>query len=110
MIRKDIYRYEAEEGNFIIRNFDNVIVGESICVTKFDPITNYHEEPYTEESYREYYESIGVVFEDENAQENPENNEGGESEENDNPEENEQEPQEVTDEGSEEGTEPEENN
>lgn len=107
MIRKDIYRYEAEEGNFIIRNFDNVIVGESICVSKTDPITNYHEEPYTEESYREFYKSIGVVFEDENEQEpQEENDEGLDNEGN----EEEQEPEEVTDEVSEEQTDPEENN
>lgn len=93
MIRKDIYRYDAEEGNFIIRNSDNKIMGETVFASKFVPITNYHEEPYTEESYRQFYESIGVTFDDEttnsdevsNVDENDaENGSGGETPEENN--------------------------
>jgi hypothetical protein len=58
-------RYQAEEGNFIVRKADGFIMGEGICLGDADSIDNYKEEPYTEESYKEFYASIGVDIEKE---------------------------------------------
>jgi hypothetical protein len=52
--------YTAEDGNFIIRKADSFIMGESIDLGSADSIDNYEEQPYTEESYKAFYESIGV--------------------------------------------------
>ena len=52
--------YYAEKGNFIVRKRDGFIMGEDICLCSVDSIDNYEEQPYTEESYRAFYESIGM--------------------------------------------------
>lgn len=59
MNKIDEYRYRADEGKFIIRKVDDFIMGESICLGDADTIDNYEEAEYTEESYKEFYESIG---------------------------------------------------
>ena len=58
-------RYVAEEGNFIVRKADGFIMGENIDLGSADSIGNYEEQPYTEESYKEFYVSIGVDIEKE---------------------------------------------
>jgi hypothetical protein len=35
-------------------------MGEEIDLGSADSIENYKDEPYTEESYKEFYESIGI--------------------------------------------------
>lgn len=52
--------YQADEGCFIVRKFDKYIMGESIDLGSADTIDNYEDIQYTEESYKEFYESIGV--------------------------------------------------
>ncbi len=52
--------YTADEGNFIVRKQDGFIMGEDICLGSADSIDNYEEQPYTEESYEAFYESIGI--------------------------------------------------
>ena len=52
--------YKADEGCFIVRKSDNFIMGEDIDLGSADSIDNYKDEPYSEESYKEFYESIGV--------------------------------------------------
>lgn len=52
--------YYAEAGNFIVRKSDNFIMGENIDLGSSDSIENYEEQPYTEESYREFYDSFGI--------------------------------------------------
>lgn len=52
--------YHAAQGKFIVRKADGKIMGEDICLGSADDIGNYKEEPYTEESYRQFYESIGM--------------------------------------------------
>lgn len=52
--------YKAEEGCFIVRKEDGFIMGESIDLGSTDNIDNYMDEPYTEESYKEFYEKYGV--------------------------------------------------
>ena len=52
--------YYADKGNFIVRKRDNFIMGEDICLGTADSIDNYEEQPYTEESYKAFYESIGM--------------------------------------------------
>lgn len=52
--------YEAEQGCFIIRKEDNFIMGEVIDLGTADSIDNYTDSPYTEESYKEFYLSIGM--------------------------------------------------
>lgn len=53
--------YKAEEGCFIVRKSDNFIMGEDIDLGSADSIENYKDEPYTEESYKEFYESIFIA-------------------------------------------------
>lgn len=53
--------YSAEDGNFIVRKKDNYIMGEDICLGTSDSIGNYTEEPYTEESYKEFYDKLGIT-------------------------------------------------
>ena len=60
MIKIDDYRYNAESGNFIIRKNDGFIMGESICLGDLDSIDNYMEEAYTSESYKSFYEKLGL--------------------------------------------------
>ena len=52
--------YKADEGCFIVRTVDNFIMGEDIDLGSADSIDNYKDEPYTEESYKTFYESIGI--------------------------------------------------
>ena len=52
--------YEAEEGCFIVRKEDDFIMGEAIDLGVLDSIDNYKDVPFTEDSYKEFYESIGV--------------------------------------------------
>lgn len=54
--------YKADEGCFIIRKSDNFIMGESIDLGSSDSIDNYADAPYTEESYKEFYDSIDVMI------------------------------------------------
>ena len=51
--------YQAEEGNFIVRISDGFTMGEDIDLGTEDSIDNYEEQPYTEESYNAFYESLG---------------------------------------------------
>ena len=60
MVKIDDYRYKANEGCFIIRKSDDFIMGESICLGDADSIDNYDDVEYTEESYEEFYRSIGM--------------------------------------------------
>lgn len=53
-------KFTAEDGNFIIRKADNLIMGEGIDLGSADSIDNYEEQPYTEKSYKAFYESIGI--------------------------------------------------
>lgn len=52
--------YKAEEGCFIVRKADGFIMGEDIDLGSADSIDNYEDKEYTEESYKEFYESIGM--------------------------------------------------
>ena len=52
--------YKADEGCFIVRKEDNFIMGEDIDLGSADSIDNYKDEQYTEESYKQFYESIGI--------------------------------------------------
>lgn len=52
--------YKADEGCFIVSKVDGSIMGEDIDLGSADSIDNYKDEPYTEESYKEFYESIGM--------------------------------------------------
>lgn len=63
MKKIDEYRYKAEEGKFIIRKSDNVIMGEDICLGDEDTIDNYKEKVYTKKAYKEFYEKINTNFE-----------------------------------------------
>ena len=51
--------YEADDGCFIVRKEDNFIMGEGIDLGLTDSIDNYEDVPYTEESYKAFYISIG---------------------------------------------------
>lgn len=52
--------FEADPGCFIVRKEDNFIMGEAIDLGTADSIDNYTDSPYTEESYKEFYLSIGM--------------------------------------------------
>lgn len=52
--------YKADKNCFIVRKKDNFIMGEDIDLGSADNIDNYKDEPYTEESYKQFYESIGI--------------------------------------------------
>ena len=52
--------YEADKGCFIVRKEDDFIMGEAIDLGLSDSIDNYKDVPFTEDSYKEFYESIGV--------------------------------------------------
>lgn len=60
MVKIDEIRYKADEGCFIVRNEDNYIMGEDICLGSADSIENYHDEKYNEEGYKAFYEGIGI--------------------------------------------------
>lgn len=59
MVKIDEYRYQADNGKFIVRKADGFIMGWAICLGDTDTIDNYTEVEYTEQSYKEFYESIG---------------------------------------------------
>lgn len=52
--------YTADDGNFIVRIADGQILGDSLYLGESDDISNYKEEPYTEESRAQFFESIGM--------------------------------------------------
>ena len=52
--------YTADDGNFIVRIADNQIFGDSIYLGESDDISNYREEPYTDESRAQFFKSIGM--------------------------------------------------
>ena len=52
--------YKADEGCFIVRKSDNFIMGEEIDLGSADSIENYEDQPYTEESYKEFYNNLGI--------------------------------------------------
>lgn len=52
--------FKADSGCFIVRKEDNFIMGEAIDLGTADSIDNYTDSPYTEESYKEFYLSIGM--------------------------------------------------
>lgn len=52
--------YQAEKGCFIVRKTDNFIMGEDIYLGSADSIDNYEDQAYTEESYKQFYESLGM--------------------------------------------------
>lgn len=56
----DNQHYQADKGCFIVRKSDQVIMGEAVDLGSEDSIENYEDQPYTEESYREFYASIGI--------------------------------------------------
>ena len=66
MVKIDEIRYKADEGCFIVRNEDNYIMGEDICLGSADSIENYHDEKYNDEGYKACYESIGIDLEERN--------------------------------------------
>ena len=77
MVKIDEYRYQADNGKFIIRKTDSFIMGEAICLGDADTIDNYTDIEYTEESYKAFYESIGQPIPEEkklNTKANNENN------------------------------------
>ena len=66
MVKIDEIRYKADEGCFIVRNEDNYIMGEDICLGSADSIENYHDEKYNDEGYKAFYEGIGIDLEERN--------------------------------------------
>lgn len=56
----DNQHYQADKGCFIVRKEDQEIMGEAIDLGSADSIDNYEDQPFTEESYREFYASIGI--------------------------------------------------
>ena len=52
--------YKANTNCFIVRKSDNFIMGEEIDLGSADSIDNYEDQPYTEESYNQFYESLGI--------------------------------------------------
>ena len=55
MVKIDEYRYQADNGKFIIRKTDSFIMGEAICLGDADIIDNYTEIEYTDERYKTFY-------------------------------------------------------
>lgn len=60
MLSKDNRRYKAADGCFIVRKSDQVVMGEAIDLGSADSIDNYEDQPYTDDSYREFYASVGI--------------------------------------------------
>lgn len=52
--------YKADDGKFIVRLSDEKIMGDGIDLGENDSIENYQEVEYTEESRKEFFESIGM--------------------------------------------------
>ena len=55
-----INHYKAQEEYTFKRKEDDFIMGEAIDLGVSDSIDNYKDVPFTEDSYKEFYESIGV--------------------------------------------------
>ena len=70
MLTTDNRRYAADEGCFIVRKSDQKIMGEAIDLGSDDNIENYEDQAYTEESYREFYASIGIDIDAQNVHQN----------------------------------------
>lgn len=70
MLTTDNRRYAADEGCFIVRKSDQKIMGEAIDLGSDDNIENYEDQPYTDESYREFYASIGIDVDAQNRSKN----------------------------------------
>ncbi|MBP5687804.1 MAG: hypothetical protein J6X22_04080 [Muribaculaceae bacterium] len=66
----DNQHYQAEKGCFVVRKSDQVIMGEAIDLGSEDSIENYEDQPYTDESYREFYASIGIDVDAQNRTKN----------------------------------------
>ena len=54
----DNQHYQADIGCFIVRKSDNMIMGEAIDLGSDDNIENYEDQPYTDESYKEFYAMV----------------------------------------------------
>lgn len=67
MLQKTETRYKADAGCFIVRKSDQVIMGEAIDLGSEDSIENYEDQPYTDESYREFYASVGIDVDAQNS-------------------------------------------
>lgn len=52
--------YKANKGCFIVRISDGFIMGEDIDLGTADNINNYRDEQYTESSYVEFYNRLGM--------------------------------------------------
>ena len=52
--------YEADEGCVRVGKEDRFIMGEAIDLGSSGSIDNYKDIPFTEDSYKEFYESIRV--------------------------------------------------
>ena len=74
MLQKTDTRFIADEGCFIVRKSDQKIMGEAIDLGSDDNIENYEDQAYTEESYREFYASIGIDVTAENEPKNGKKN------------------------------------
>ena len=66
MLQKTETRFIADEGCFIVRKSDQKIMGEAIDLGSADNIENYEDQAYTDESYREFYASIGIDVDEQN--------------------------------------------
>lgn len=66
----DNQHYQADKGCFIVRKSDQVIMGEAVDLGSEDSIENYEDQPYTDESYREFYASIGIDVDAQNRSKN----------------------------------------
>ncbi|MBR5638211.1 MAG: hypothetical protein IKW83_00465 [Muribaculaceae bacterium] len=71
MKTSDNRHYQAENGCFIVRKSDKVIMGEAIDLGSADSIDNYEDQPFTEESYRDFYASIGIDIDAKKQDEKP---------------------------------------
>ena len=67
MLQKTESRYKADKGCFIVRKSDQEIMGEAIDLGSEDSIENYEDQPYTDESYREFYASVGIDVDTQNS-------------------------------------------
>lgn len=70
MLQKTETRFIADEGCFIVRKSDQKIMGEAIDLGSDDNIENYEDQAHTDESYREFYASIGIDVTAENEPKN----------------------------------------
>lgn len=57
----DNQHYKADEGCFIVRKEDQVIMGEAIDLGSADSIDNYTEKAFTEEEIANYRKEWGIA-------------------------------------------------